>query len=86
MFWGCFTYEKKGPCHCWTPETKQEKEQAVKHIDKLNVELEPLMREKWELEKGMGRLGLRTKPGKKPQWRWNEKNGKLARGKGAGID
>jgi transposase len=86
MFWGCFTYEKKGPCHCWTPETKQEKEQAVKHIDKLNVELEPLMREKWELEKGMERLGLRTKPGKKPQWRWNEKNGKLARGKGSGID
>jgi hypothetical protein len=35
----------------------------------LNIELEPLMREKWELEKGMERLGLRAKPGKKPQWR-----------------
>jgi hypothetical protein len=44
------------------------------------------MREKWELKKGMERLGLRAKPGKKPQWRWNEKNGKLARGKGLGID
>jgi transposase len=86
MFWGCFTYDKKGPCHCWIPETKQEKEQAAKKIDELNIELEPLMREKWELEKGMERLGLRAKPGKKPQWRWNEKNGKLARGKGSGID
>jgi hypothetical protein len=44
------------------------------------------MREKWELKKGMERLGLRAKPGKKPQWRRNEKNGKLARGKGLGID
>jgi hypothetical protein len=34
----------------------------------------------------MEQLGLRAKPGKKPQWRWNEKNGKLARGKGSGID
>jgi hypothetical protein len=46
MFWGCFTYEKKGPCHCWTPETKQEKEEAARKIDELNEELEPLMREK----------------------------------------
>ena len=26
MFWGCFSYDKKGPCHCWTPETNKEKE------------------------------------------------------------
>lgn len=66
MFWGCFTYEKKGPYHYWTPEIKQEKEQAIKHIDKLNMELEPLMREKWELKNGIERLGLRIKPSKKP--------------------
>lgn len=86
MFWGCFTYDKIGPCHCWTPETNQEKEEATNQIDGLNKELEPLMREKWELEIGMERLGLRTKPGKKPQWTWNQKNGKLTRGKGSGID
>ena len=34
----------------------------------------------------MRRLNLRTTPGRKPQWRWNQKNGKLARGKGSGID
>jgi transposase len=86
MFWGCFTYEKKGPCHCWTPETKKDKEQAAIYINKLNTGIEPLMREKWELERGMERLGLRTKPGKKLLWRWTEKNGKLVRGKGSGID
>lgn len=44
------------------------------------------MKERWELTTGMERLGLRTKPGKKPQWRWNQRNGKLSRGKGSGID
>jgi hypothetical protein len=21
MFWGCFLYDRKGPCYCWAPET-----------------------------------------------------------------
>ncbi len=85
MFWGCFTYDKKGPCHCWLPETKKEKEDAEKEIEKLNADLEPIMRENWELETSMGRLGLVTKRGRKPQWRWNRKNGKLGRGSKGGI-
>lgn len=87
MFWGCFSYDRRGPCHCWLPETKQEKEAAIKRIEELNQELEPIMKAQWELETGMQRLNLRRrKPGKKPQWKWNKKNGKLSRGKGAGID
>lgn len=86
MFWGCFSYDKKGPCHCWTPETKQEKEEAVRVLERMNQELEPMMKEKWELERGMERLGLHNKPGRKPVWKWNTKNGKLTRGKGSGID
>ncbi len=86
MFWGSFSYEKKGPCHCWLPETKQEKEQAEKHIEKLNEELEPILRDAWELESKMGRLSLVTRSGRKPQWKWNKRNGKLARGGGGGID
>jgi transposase len=81
MFWGCFSYDMKGPCHCWLPETKQEKEKATKDIEKWNVQTQ------WELENGMGRLSLRNLPGKKPKWRWNQKNGKLARGsQNGGID
>jgi hypothetical protein len=44
MFWGCFTYDKKGPFHIWTPETKKEKEEAKKAVDKMNQELEPILR------------------------------------------
>ena len=49
MFWGCFTYDKKGPCHIWTPETKQEKEEAQKAIESMNKDLEPILKEEWEL-------------------------------------
>lgn len=86
MFWGSFTYDKKGPCHIWGPETKQEKEAAEKAIAELNEIYEPICRERWELETGMRRMGLRNAPGKKPTWRFTEKTGKLTRRKGEGID
>ncbi|KAK2471400.1 hypothetical protein H9L39_17631 [Fusarium oxysporum f. sp. albedinis] len=35
----------------------------------------------------MRKVGLRNLPGKKPEWKWNEKNGKLVRKEGkGGID
>jgi len=86
MFWGCFSYDKKGPCHIWKPETKQEKEQAKKEIEKLNAEMEPTICEEWELATAMSRAGLRNKRGKKPVWKWDKKHGKLVRGEGGGID
>ena len=36
MFWGCFSYEKKGPSYCWGPETAFEKKKAKEKIDALN--------------------------------------------------
>jgi transposase len=66
MFWGCFLYDKKGPCHCWSPETAKEKKEAEEAIHKLNEELEPLACEKWEIENGMRRLSLRQLPGVQP--------------------
>ena len=86
MFWACFSYDKKGPCHCWTPETKKEKEAATARINELNQELEPIMKAQWELENGMRRLDLRNKPGRQPRWVWNKKTGKVGRGRGSGID
>ncbi|KAK4096027.1 hypothetical protein N658DRAFT_528039, partial [Parathielavia hyrcaniae] len=83
MLWGCFTYDKKGPCHCWGPETAQEKKEAKEKIERLNEELEPVMKREWGLQNGMKRLSLRNLPGKKPEWRWNKDTGKLSRdGKG----
>ena len=40
----------------------------------------------WELLNSFQRLGLRNKPGRKPQWRWNKKSGKLSRTGRGGID
>ena len=87
MFQGAFSYNKKGPIHCWKPETKKDKEHAQKIINEINEILEPIRREEWELNKRMERLGLRNKPGIKPTWIWNKDHGKLVReAKKGGID
>jgi len=86
MFWGCFSYNKKGPCHIWKLETAAERKAADKHLIEVNAELEPYLKGQWELETGMRRLGLRNKAGKKPEWKLTKANGKLTRGKGKGID
>lgn len=86
MFWGCFTYDEKGPCHIYLPETAAEKKKAEEEISVLNAELEPALREQWELITRMGRLGLHNKRGRQPTWRFNAKNGKISRRKGSGVD
>jgi transposase len=87
MFWGCFSYNKKGPYHCWLPETAQEKRDAEKEIERLNNEIEPTLRTAWEIETGVRRLNLRQNPsGRKPTWKFTAKTGKLGRGKRGGID
>lgn len=87
MFWGCFSYDQKGPCHIWQPETKAEKAAATAEINSLNAELEPKCREEWELYNGVRRCKLSTRSrGRKPTWRWSQKTGMLARRNGNGID
>ena len=86
MFWGCFSYDYKGPCYCWKAETAQEKKVANQALEKMNEELEPLMKEKWELENGLRRLGLRNLPGNKPEWKFTKKTGKVTRTGKGGID
>jgi hypothetical protein len=68
MFWGCFSYDKKGPCHIWEEETAKEKKEAMKWLEAKNEELEPLRREAWELETALRRLNIKRNPGgRKPQ-------------------
>ena len=87
MFWGCFSYDCKGPCHIYKKETPKEVAESVKEIEKLNNEWEPIKQQEWELETGMRRVGLRNKPGAKPKWKWDKKHGKLVRdGTAGGID
>jgi hypothetical protein len=86
MFWGCFTWDSKGPCHIYKEETAAEKKAALKAIEELNTKLEPILKEQWELNTMMARVGLRNKRGTKPQWKWDKKHGKLERGGKGGID
>src|SRR6266498_1288675 len=44
MFWGCFSYYRKGPCHIWKPETEAQKKAAQEEIDTWNREAEPLLK------------------------------------------
>jgi hypothetical protein len=87
MFWGCFSHDKKEPCHIWKLETAQEKRQAKAKIDKMNVELKPELQANWELETAMHRMALRGVGGPKPQFRMTKENGAIVREKGkGGID
>ena len=40
MFWGSFSWDWKGPCHYWAPETKKEKAKLVIKIAAMNTKLE----------------------------------------------
>ena len=91
MFWGCFSYDYKGPCHIWKAETATEKKESVTAINKLNKEREPEAKAAWELSTNLRRVRL-DRPGKtpriKPKWKFTKERGLLERdpkGKG-GID
>jgi len=87
MFWGCFTYDFKGPSHIWKTETSAEKKAAIKDTELMNLAAEKEAKEAWELNTAMTRVGLRNRPGRKPTWKFNEQNGAFVRdAKGGGID
>lgn len=86
MFWGSFTYDKKGPCHIWKPDTVAQRKKDDLEIAKLNEGLEPIEKAQWELNTGLRRLDLRPKQRRKSQWQWNESTGKLVRKGQGGTD
>jgi hypothetical protein len=89
MFWGCFSYDSKGPCHIWKEETKTEKKEAQRIIDKMNKERESSCQAGWEASTAIRRINLeraRKPPGPKPQWKFNKVNGFLSRDTKGGID
>ena len=73
MFWGCFSWDKKGPCHIWETETTQEKTAAQKELDRINKENEPRYRQEWELSTGVRRMGLRNRKDRELKWQYTEK-------------
>jgi transposase len=80
MFWGCFSYDEKGPCHIWDDETEKEKREAKAWMKARNEEREANCRNIWEIETALRRLDVRrNKVGPKLKWVWSEKTGKLER-------
>jgi hypothetical protein len=75
MFWSCFTYDPKGPCHICKSETKE----ATEFINKWNAEYKAKHKAEWELNTAMARMGRRNKGGRKPVWKHTAKNGAMTR-------
>ena len=86
MFWASFSYDKKGPCHIYMQETAQEKKLAEKEVERMNQLREPDLKAEWELQTAIARIGLCSRPGRKPQWRFTQKDGKLVRKGKGGVD
>lgn len=38
MFWACFTYDHKGPCHIYYPETPEQRAENEERMEQLNEE------------------------------------------------
>jgi hypothetical protein len=87
MFWGCFSYDRKGPYHIWKTQTVAQRKKDDLELAQLNEQLEEAAKAEWEISTGIRRINLRNPGGKKPQWRWNQSTGKLVRrSQASGID
>ena len=86
MFWGCFTYKEKGPCHIYSPETAAMKKQSLKDIEEINEIVEPLKRAEWERVQEEKRKKMKRRPSTMANWRWDKQHGKLSRSERGGID
>jgi hypothetical protein len=75
MFWGCFTWLKKGPCHIWKEKSPAMTKKYDIIMAKYNEGTKKQARQEWELQNGLKRLGLRIKPGRKPVFKFNKKRG-----------
>lgn len=82
MFWACFSYDKKGPCHIWRPETAQEKKEAAEALAALNRANEPIARAKWEADEAQrytAAYAQNPRTARHRRWRWSAKTGELIR-------
>jgi hypothetical protein len=79
MFWGVFSYYKKGLYYIWKDESAKEKKVAKANLEARNSLTEAAHKEMWELETSMRRVGLKNKPGKKPVWKYIKETGAAVR-------
>jgi len=85
MWWSCFSYNKKGPYHIWSPETKAEKEACKKDLDARNTARYEEDCRKWELEYGLRRIHItRNQSGPRAQFQHTEDTGAYVLNEGKG--
>ncbi len=76
MFWVAFSWDWKGPCHCWEKETALEKKKTATKIAAMNAAIVPEVRAEWELSTAANRLRLDNNvPSRKPQWKFTKETG-----------
>ena len=80
-FWGCFTYDFKGPCHIWHAETKAERKAATKGVELMNLAVKQECKAAWEL-KNTAMTKCNRRLGRKPAWKFTVDNGAFARDRG----
>jgi hypothetical protein len=85
MFWGCFTYDYKGPCHIWKRETADEKRKSTAILNDWNRSIEEAACTQWEANEAIRRAGLKRQ-GKRRQWKFNASTGAFVRDSKGGVD
>ena len=91
MFWGCFTYDFKGPCHIWKPQTKKELDESKSIIKIWNEALEPeaykAWKEKQDTKRSLHELRYGRRMGGAPaKWKFTASHGAFTRSDGGGVD
>ena len=91
MFWGCFTYDFKGPCHIWKPQTKKELDESKSIIKIWNQALEPKAHEAWKKQQDAKRTAYKLRynrcmSGAPAKWKFTTSYGAFTRSDGGGID
>jgi hypothetical protein len=91
MFWGCFSYYYKGPCHIYHAETAEEKLEYAQIIKMDNAMLQPQIWEEWKQLEAADAMKWMQKGRRKPErsatWEayWKRYKKQREKGKG-GID
>jgi hypothetical protein len=87
LFWGSFSYDKKGPRHVWEKQTAKEKKEMKEDLDARNSLREKADRQKWEKEQKKWlreyiKVHGRRPGGTRKVWVHNEENGAFVVKKG----
>ena len=68
MFWGCFSYNQKGPCHIYMNKTPQQTTEWAQLIIEKNAKLEPQLCEEFAKQEAT-KVAKWTAFGQKPSRR-----------------